>query len=130
MDRRKPVGRTTTELALVFDKLPNASLCFDIAHARQFDTSMTEAYKILRDHCGRIRQVHLSEVNTSSKHDLVSPAAVRAYQELSGMIPPRVPVILETPVRSEEGMRAQLELAMAVFGYPHAQIERGVTFGD
>lgn len=131
MDRRKPVGRTTTELSLVFGRLPNASLCFDIAHARQFDTSMTEAYKILRDHSERIRQIHFSEVNTSSKHDVVSAATLRAYQELSGMIPPQIPIILETPARKPDEMKAQLELAVAAFEHRSTLIEpRKVSFGS
>src|SRR5947208_10027831 len=37
MDGRKTTGRTVDELAKVFDALPEASLCFDIAHARQVD---------------------------------------------------------------------------------------------
>jgi sugar phosphate isomerase/epimerase len=110
MDKRKPIGRTTAELATVFDKLPDALMCFDIAHARQCDTSMTEAFRILRDHGQRIREVHISEVNTSSKHDRISPTAVHAYQEVADLIPPDVPVILETPV-DERQMLEQLRLA-------------------
>ena len=44
MDRRKLIGRTAKELDLVFKQLPDATLCFDIGHARQYDTTMTEAY--------------------------------------------------------------------------------------
>src|SRR5271155_3213736 len=47
MDRRKPTGRTVEELRSHFDLLPSARLCFDIGHARQCDTSMTESYRIL-----------------------------------------------------------------------------------
>ena len=43
MDKRKPVGRTVEELDLIFEQLPAAGMCFDIAHARQVDSSMTEA---------------------------------------------------------------------------------------
>ena len=43
MDKRKPCGRTTDELTEVFDLLPEASLCFDIGHARQIDPTMLEA---------------------------------------------------------------------------------------
>jgi hypothetical protein len=35
MDKRKPVGRSAAELDEIFDHLPDAGLCFDIAHARQ-----------------------------------------------------------------------------------------------
>lgn len=66
MDKRKPVGRSARELAWIFQKLPDATLCFDIGHARQFDSTMTEAYLILREFGARLRQVHVSEVNTRS----------------------------------------------------------------
>src|SRR5882762_7617198 len=39
MDRRRATGRTADELHVIFEKLPNARLCFDIGHARQFDTT-------------------------------------------------------------------------------------------
>ena len=66
MDRRKPIGRTLEELNVIFEKLPEAMLCFDIGHARQCDTTMTEAYRILRAYASRLCQIHMSEVNTAS----------------------------------------------------------------
>ncbi len=119
MDKRKPRGRTARELAAIFADLPQATMCFDIAHARQFDTSMTEAYKILRDHGERVRQVHMSEVNTSSKHDRISPTAVRAYREVAGLIPSDAPVILETPAEGNQ-IDEQLSMAAAVFSRSRA----------
>jgi endonuclease IV len=110
MDKRKPIGRTVDELQSIFLMLPEAGLCFDFAHARQYDPSMTEAYLILTTFADRIRQLHLSEVPTNSKHDRISPTAATAYRELSALIPPKVPVILETPVRQEE-MDAELAIA-------------------
>src|SRR5262249_35490907 len=35
MDKRKPIGQTARDLDELFGALPNASLCFDIGHARQ-----------------------------------------------------------------------------------------------
>ena len=67
MDRRKPIGRTLEELNIIFEKLPEAMLCFDIGHARQCDTTMTEAYRILRAYSSRLCQIHVSEVNTASR---------------------------------------------------------------
>jgi hypothetical protein len=72
IDKRMPVGRTADELASVFDRLPNATLCFDIGHARQVDLNITEAYLILRNFGNRLAQVHVSEVNSRSKHDALS----------------------------------------------------------
>lgn len=98
MDKRKPVGRSAGELAGIFAQLPDATFCFDIGHARQFDPTMTEAWLILREFGSRLRQVHVSEVNTRSKHDRLSYASILAFQEVAHLIPESVPLILETPV--------------------------------
>ena len=108
MDKRKPVGRSKRELCHIFDELPEASLCFDIGHARQFDPTMTEAYLILREFGSRLRQVHVSEVNARSKHDRLSYASILAFQEVAEMIPSDIPLILETPVETFE-IKAEIE---------------------
>jgi hypothetical protein len=110
MDKRKPIGRTANELESVFDQLPEASLCFDIGHARQVDSTMTEAYFILKRFSRRLRQVHLSEVNTRSKHDRLSYASVLAFREVAPLIPEDVPIILETPV-SEDQLASEVQQA-------------------
>ncbi|HYZ83199.1 MAG TPA: hypothetical protein VE621_02285, partial [Bryobacteraceae bacterium] len=98
MDKRKPIGRTAQELDRIFTQLPAASLCFDIGHARQCDPTMTEAYLILKDFGSKLQQVHISEVNTASKHDPLSYASIMAFQDVAHLIPGDVPIILETPV--------------------------------
>ena len=98
MDKRKPIGRTARELSQIFKLLPEASLCFDIGHARQCDPTMTEAYLILKEFGSKLRQVHVSEVNTASKHDPLSYASIMSFQDLAHLIPDDVPLILETPV--------------------------------
>ena len=110
MDKRKRIGRTSEELSSIFALLPKAGLCFDIAHARQVDPSMAEAYGILRRHGRRIRQIHISEVSSSSKHVRISRAAVSDYREVAFALPSEVPVILETPVTPLE-YRVELEMA-------------------
>ena len=107
MDKRKTVGRSARELETIFKHLPDAKFCFDIGHARQFDPTMTEAYLILREFGPRLSQVHVSEVNTRSKHDPLSYAAIIAFQEVAHLIPSDVPLILETPV-SEDQMEAEI----------------------
>lgn len=102
MDKRKPIGRTARELGWIFEQLPEASLCFDIGHARQCDPTMTEAYLILREFGSKLRQVHVSEVNTRSKHDPLSYASILACQDVAHLIPANVPLILETPVSSDQ----------------------------
>ena len=102
MDKRKPVGRSAKELAAIFRKLPDATLCFDIGHARQFDPTMTEAWLILREFGPKLGQLHVSEVNTRSKHDVLSYASILAFQEVAHLIPENIPLILETPVREDD----------------------------
>ena len=108
MDKRKPVGRSVGELARIFAELPDATFCFDIGHARQFDPTMTEAWLILREFGSKLRQVHVSEVNTRSRHDCLSYASILAFQEVAHLIPEGVPLILETPV-PEGDMRVEIE---------------------
>lgn len=102
MDKRKPIGQTATDLAKFFDALPNASLCFDIGHARQVDPTMSEAWAILQRFRGRIKQLHVSEVNTQSKHDPISLESILAFQKVSHLLPPDVPIILESRVEESE----------------------------
>lgn len=109
-DKRKRTGRTARELARIFEQLPEASLCFDIGHARQVDPTMTEAYLMLRDFGGRLRQVHVSEVSADSRHDVISLGSILAFRKVAHLIPADVPLILETPV-DEEGMERQMNAA-------------------
>jgi hypothetical protein len=118
MDKRKPIGRSAQELASIFDRLPNATLCFDIGHARQVDPTMTEAYLILRDFGTRLRQVHVSEVNTRSKHDALSYASILAFREVAELIPSDIPLILETPITEFE---IEAEIAKVHSALPSGQ---------
>jgi hypothetical protein len=108
MDKRKPIGRTADELESVFRELPEATFCFDIGHVRQVDLTMTEAYIILRAFGSRLRQVHVSEVNSRSKHDALSYSSMVAFREVAQLIPEAVPLILETPV-NEKNIEAEIE---------------------
>ncbi len=101
MDKRKPIARTASELEIVFENLPEAGLCFDLGHARQVDATMTEAYLIAKTYGAKLRQVHISEVNTRSKHDRLSWASIIAFQRVAEFIPESVPVIIESVI--EEG---------------------------
>jgi len=66
------------------------------------DSTMTEAYFFLRRFSGCLQQVHLSEVNTRSKHDHLSYASILAFREVASLIPEYVPSILETPVPEDQ----------------------------
>jgi hypothetical protein len=96
MDKRKPVGRTVTELVPLFTELPEARFCFDVGHARQVDPSMTESVLLLREFGSRLAEVHISEVNTSSRHDPISTSAVQAFQSICRYIPEVTPIVIES----------------------------------
>lgn len=95
MDKRKPVGRTVGELCEFFTALPAARFCFDIGHARQVDPSMTEAALLLNAFHTRLAAVHMSEVNTASRHDPISINAVNAFAVIMASISEDIPIILE-----------------------------------
>ena len=114
MDKRKPIARTVAELEPLFELLPEASLCFDIGHARQIDSTMTEAYFMLSRFSTRLRQVHVSEVNTRSKHDALSYASVLAFRRLADMIPTDVPLIVEAVIE-ESQIEVEIERVREAF---------------
>lgn len=102
MDKRNLTGRTARELSDVFQKLPQARLCFDLGHCRQVDPTMNEAYLILQEFGTRLGQLHVSEVNSRSTHDPLSDASIGAFEKIAYLIPEDVPVILESPVSPDE----------------------------
>jgi sugar phosphate isomerase/epimerase len=98
MDKRKPVGQTRNHLLRVFEQLPEASLCFDIGHAHQIDPTMCEAVMILREFGDKLREIHVSEVNSDSKHDPISLEAEMSFEIAARLIPANIPAILESRV--------------------------------
>lgn len=126
MDKRKPIGRTAEELEALFGLLPEASLCFDIGHARQIDSTMTEAYFILSRFRTKLRQVHVSEVNTRSKHDALSYASILAFRRMAEMIPVSVPLIIESVVDASQ-VAAEIERVREAFPVPTLVSSQEVT---
>jgi hypothetical protein len=110
MDKRKPIARTRDELGPWFDRFPQASLCLDLAHARQIDPTMTEAYLMLRDFKDRLAEVHLSEINSACRHEPISYGAHLAYQQVASLIPQDVPIILES-IMGPESVEDEIEAA-------------------
>jgi hypothetical protein len=102
MDQRKKTGRTANELAKLFSRFPDAKLCFDIGHARHVDPTMFEAIAILNQFKDRLSEVHISEVNSQGRHEPLSFAAIEAYIGVAHLIPPGIPLILESPVPPED----------------------------
>jgi hypothetical protein len=102
MDRRKNTGRSVSELKHVFELLPQAQMCFDLGHARQVDPSMIGAYQLLKAYAERIVQLHVSEVDTLNRHDVISRAAEMAFSQIRQFVPKSAAVILEGRVLEKD----------------------------
>ena len=59
---------------------------------------MSEATAILQVYCTRLKQLHVSEVNTQSKHDPLSLESTLAFQRVATLVPRDVPIIMESRV--------------------------------
>jgi DNA-directed RNA polymerase sigma subunit (sigma70/sigma32) len=60
----------------------------------------------------KVRQLHVSEVNTQSKHDPISLESTLAFQKVSHLIPADVPIILESRVEESE-INEEIQAALA-----------------
>jgi hypothetical protein len=96
MDDRKGDGRKAAELDRYFRALPEAGLCFDIAHAGSIDETMAEGAEILDSFTSRLRHVHLSSLDADSHHVPLSPSDAERFSSLLDRCRD-VPWILEAP---------------------------------
>ncbi|MBL4701211.1 MAG: hypothetical protein JKX85_08125 [Phycisphaeraceae bacterium] len=97
-DPRKPVGQTATEMLTYFDMLPQASWCFDIAHAQQVDQSMSVAVAMLANFSDRLREIHLSRIDMEGKHWALDAPMIQACRRIAQRLDPKVPIILEAVI--------------------------------
>jgi sugar phosphate isomerase/epimerase len=67
LDDRKPTGRVADELGPVFDELPHAGFCLDVAHVHSIDPTMAAGHELLDRFRSRLRQVHVSSL-TGGRH--------------------------------------------------------------
>lgn len=102
MDRRKPVGRTPAELGMFFDRLPNARLCLDVAHARQMDSTLSLLRGLIRAFRDRIAEVHISELDARCKHVPMTDAAVEDYRQFASAIPKEATVVIESMLNRKD----------------------------
>ena len=96
MDARKDDGRDATELATYFEALPQAGLCFDVAHAGSIDETMTVGAEILDSFTSRLRHVHLSSLDADSHHVPLTTEDEERFSHLLDRCRD-VPWILEAP---------------------------------
>jgi hypothetical protein len=114
LDKRKPSARTAVELAKVFEMFPASGLCFDVAHARQVDPTMSEASQMLTMFHGRLRQIHASGLSSDSRHTRLSVAAASAFSSITHLIPTATPIVLESPV-DEQSIQSEIEYVQPAF---------------
>lgn len=117
MDRRKTDGRTAKELSEWFDRLPDAGCCFDLAHAQHYDPTMTEAFQILAQFGKKIRQVHISELDSASHHFPLSHSAILAFSEVIGKVPANAAFIIESRIEPHE-IDAEIEKVRNLVSQP------------
>lgn len=99
MDARKPGGQTADELEPLLDELPDAGLCFDVAHAKSVDPTMTEGERILDRFGDRLRHVHLSSLDHDCHHVPLTTQDEPLFASLLSRCRD-VPWILEAPPSS------------------------------
>lgn len=98
MDARKDVGQTAGALLGYFAALPEARLCFDIAHAKAVDPTMVVGEQILAAYSGRLSHVHLSSLDGAQSHVPLTRADETLFADLLERCVD-VPWILEAPPR-------------------------------
>lgn len=125
MDKRKKTGRTLDELEPFFSIFPEAGFCLDIGHARQIDSTMTEARLMLRRFGHKLRQIHISEIDAAGHHNPLSLATVLASQSVADLIGDEVPVIIESMIQEDDidQEMASVEMALKVPPRPATEVE-------
>lgn len=118
MDKRKPIGRTAKDLQFIFEKLPEASFCFDLAHAQQVDPTMTEALLMAKEFRHKLRQLHISYVNSKSAHEPLNLEALLAFMKVVPYLPANIPIILESVV-SAKYINTEIDQAKVIFDPQH-----------
>jgi hypothetical protein len=96
MDTRKELGRTVEGLLPFFERLPQARLCLDLAHAKAVDPSMEEGAALLSAFATRLSHVHLSSLDAESHHVSLTGEDEALFASLLSRCED-VPWILEAP---------------------------------
>jgi len=113
MDRRKAIGRTPGELKAIFNRLPKARMCLDVAHARQLDTSLMLLWDLVRTFADRIAEVHISELDSRCRHQPMSRSALMDFRQILGRGIRSAPVIVESMLDEDRSPLRMTEFKMA-----------------
>jgi hypothetical protein len=95
MDDRKATGQTADDLAALFQVLPEAGFCLDVAHVTAVDPSMELAHELLDRFGPRLRQLHVSSLVDGEHAPLTAEDAERFRPVLRRCVD--VPWVLEAP---------------------------------
>jgi hypothetical protein len=82
MDVNKQFGVWPPELADVFERLPDAGFCLDVAHVWTNDTSLALGHELLDAFGDRLRQLHVSGIELDGTHRETTPADLELYAPL------------------------------------------------
>ena len=97
MDPRKDDGQTAASLATHFERLPEAGLCFDVAHAYAIDPGLDEGHAILDRFGDRLRHLHVSALDGAHHHVALNAGDEERIRPLLERCRD-VPWILEAPL--------------------------------
>ena len=97
MDPRKDDGQTAESLQRHFDLLPEAGLCFDVAHAHAIDPTLAEGHAILDRFGNRLRHLHVSALDAAHHHVALNATDEERIRPLLERCRD-VPWILEAPL--------------------------------
>jgi hypothetical protein len=114
MDKRKTIGRTSSDLQLIFEHLPDARFCLDFAHAKQVDPSMAECARMLRQFSEKLMQYHISDVTSDCNHVPINYEAIISYRKVAKLVPQNIPIIIESPV-SESYFVKEINYVKSIF---------------
>lgn len=90
---------------------------------------MIEACLLLRAYGDRLKQVHVSEVTTASKHERLSWSSIHAFREVAHLIPEGTPIILESVIEPDE-LGAEIGRARRALMSPRLSEQRAAEVGE
>lgn len=82
MDDRKDSGKRGGELERLFEVLPAAGFCFDVAHAWTVDPTMALGEELLDLFASRLKHVHLSSMSDRLSHIPLLPEQQALFMPL------------------------------------------------
>lgn len=96
MDPRKASCQTVKDMEKIFTELPDASMCFDIAHAERVDATMELGKEICLRFTDRIKELHVSKVAFDGKHIAIDVEILKSFSKIAEYLPKNCPIILES----------------------------------